>query len=79
VAYLVSPQCTHTGLVLEVGAGLVAAVRIVESPTLPLSGLDDDAVGDAIGKLLGSGLGEPYPSSDDALTRVLDEASARAQ
>jgi NAD(P)-dependent dehydrogenase (short-subunit alcohol dehydrogenase family) len=80
VAFLASAGCTRTGLVLEVGAGLLAQVRVVESPTVDLSADDDDAAVDALlTKLADLGLGEDYPSSAQALERVTAAAAARGR
>lgn len=66
VAHLVSASCVDTGLVLEVGGGLVAAVRVVESAAVPVG----SAVAEAIAAVRDAP-GVSYPSSAAALERVL--------
>jgi NAD(P)-dependent dehydrogenase (short-subunit alcohol dehydrogenase family) len=67
VAYLVSESCMDTGLVLEVGGGLVAAVRVVESEAVPLGFSAEKAIAQA----RDAAPGVPYPSSAAALERIL--------
>ena len=76
VAHLVSADCRQSGLVLEVGGGQVARVQIVESDLEELPG-DDDGVTAVLEKLAGVATGTPFPSSGDALGRLLAIAERR--
>ena len=67
VVHLVSESCVDTGLVLEVGGGLVAAVRVVESDAVPVG----PSAAEAIQAVRDAPPGRPYPSSAAALERVL--------
>jgi NAD(P)-dependent dehydrogenase (short-subunit alcohol dehydrogenase family) len=71
VVHLVSASCVDTGLVLEVGGGVVAAVRVVESEPVPLG----DSAGAAIAALRDAQPGTPFPSSSAAVERVLAAGS----
>jgi NAD(P)-dependent dehydrogenase (short-subunit alcohol dehydrogenase family) len=70
VAHLVSAACRHSGLVLEVGGGRVARVQVVESDLAELPH-DDAGVADLVDQLAGVGTGTPFPTSNDALARLL--------
>jgi NAD(P)-dependent dehydrogenase (short-subunit alcohol dehydrogenase family) len=74
VAYLTSADCDQTGLVLEVGGGLVARVSIVESePVLLGPDLDDDGVvREAILSLLDADVGRRMEGVAEATARVVD-------
>lgn len=77
VAYLSSSDCVHNGLVLEVGAGLLARVRLVESPAVTLGADDtDETIGALVATLVEGASGEPYETSGEALARVLTAAKA---
>jgi NAD(P)-dependent dehydrogenase (short-subunit alcohol dehydrogenase family) len=77
VAHLVSESCVDTGMVLAVGAGLLAAVRVVESEPVVLGDLSG-GVAAALDVLRDAPPGVPYASSGAALTRVLDFARESA-
>lgn len=80
VAYLASQQCPHTGLMLEVGGGLLAKVTIVESEPVPIAADDDESdVDRLVGQLVGGDVGVGYESGDVALARILEAAAARAR
>jgi NAD(P)-dependent dehydrogenase (short-subunit alcohol dehydrogenase family) len=80
VAYLASAACPHTGLMLEVGAGLLAKVAIVETETVPIAADDDDAAVDRlVGQLIAMDLGAAYDSGDSALKRIVEAAAARSR
>jgi hypothetical protein len=70
VAHLASVDCRQSGLVLEVGGGQVARVQVVESDLEPLPA-DDDGVAAVVDTLAGVGTGTAFPSSTDALGRLL--------
>ncbi|MET0931353.1 MAG: hypothetical protein ABWX74_17665, partial [Aeromicrobium sp.] len=75
VTYLASPGCRHTGTVLEVGAGLVARVRVVETSTRELPGDGDHAsIADLVDELEGLDDTEGFDDSPSALTRILERA-----
>ena len=69
VAHLVSADCRQSGLVLEVGGGRVGRVQVVESDLEELP--DDAGVAAVLEKLAAVGTGTPFPSSNDALARLL--------
>lgn len=71
VAHLVSVSCVDTGLVLEVGGGVVAAVRVVESEPVPVGG----SAAEAIAALRDVPAGAPFPSSSAAVERILAAGS----
>lgn len=77
VAHLVSKSCVDTGMVLEVGGGLVSVVRVVESEPVLAGGSAAEAAA-AIDALRGAPLGSPYPSSAAALERILTPAGRAA-
>jgi NAD(P)-dependent dehydrogenase (short-subunit alcohol dehydrogenase family) len=81
VAFLSSADCTDTGSVFEVGGGLVARVRIVESDALVLPDPDapgaDAAIAAAVTTLADLPVGRAYPTQGDALARVMDAARAQ--
>lgn len=80
VSYLASEACEHSGLMLEVGAGLLAKVSVVETATVEVTADNDEyEVGALISKLKAMDPGRAYDSSDDALSRILEAASARGQ
>jgi len=70
VAHLVSAECRQSGLVLEVGGGQVARVQLVESDLQELPA-DDDGVAAVVDGLAEVATGTPFPSSSDALARLL--------
>ncbi|WP_448628197.1 SDR family NAD(P)-dependent oxidoreductase [Geodermatophilus sp. URMC 64] len=70
VAHLVSERCRQSGLVLEVGGGRVARVQVVESDLEELPA-DDDGVAAVVDTLAGVDTGTPFPTSNDALARLL--------
>lgn len=75
VTYLSSPACRHTGMVLEVGAGLVARVRVVETPTRELPGDGDHgSIADLIDELDGLDDTQGFDDSSSALERILERA-----
>jgi NAD(P)-dependent dehydrogenase (short-subunit alcohol dehydrogenase family) len=78
VAHLASAECEHSGLMLEVGAGLAARVRVMTSDVRALP-RDGDAAG--MGRLLDELVSltelEGFDDSPSALQRLLDHASAR--
>jgi NAD(P)-dependent dehydrogenase (short-subunit alcohol dehydrogenase family) len=76
VVHLVSADCRQSGLVLEVGGGQVARVQIVESDLEELPA-DDDGVAAVLDKLADIATGTPFPSSGDALGRLLAIAERR--
>jgi NAD(P)-dependent dehydrogenase (short-subunit alcohol dehydrogenase family) len=78
VAYLVSAGCRHTGQVLEVGAGLVARVRVVETSArdMPRDG-DPEAVAQLLDELDGLDDATGYEDSGSALARILERAAGR--
>jgi hypothetical protein len=70
VGYLVSASCTDTGLVLEVGGGLVAAVRVTESEPVAVGGtLAAAAV--AVAALASAPPGQQFDSAGAALERIM--------
>lgn len=70
VAHLVSAECRQSGLVLEVGGGQVARVQLVESDLQELPA-DDDGVAAVVDGLAEVATGTPFPSSSDAVARLL--------
>jgi NAD(P)-dependent dehydrogenase (short-subunit alcohol dehydrogenase family) len=70
VAHLVSAECRQSGLVLEVGGGQVARVQLVESDLEELPA-DDDGIAAVVDGLAEVATGTPFPSSNDALARLL--------
>jgi NAD(P)-dependent dehydrogenase (short-subunit alcohol dehydrogenase family) len=79
VTYLCSPVCTQSGAILEVGAGLIAPVRVVEGDGIWIDGTFDAAtVARRIGELSESGQWHAFESSDRALERVFDRARSRS-
>jgi NAD(P)-dependent dehydrogenase (short-subunit alcohol dehydrogenase family) len=76
VVHLASAECRQTGLVLEIGAGLVARVRVVESDPRQVPD-DDDAVAAVVDGLAAVRDGTPFPTSMDALARILATAEGR--
>lgn len=81
VVYLCSEECDQTGLILEVGAGMVARVQVVESAAvqLPRDEHPDEAVHQLVAQLANAEPGQPYPTSQDALSRVIETAAASAR
>jgi NAD(P)-dependent dehydrogenase (short-subunit alcohol dehydrogenase family) len=76
VAYLVSAGCTDTGLVLEVGGGLMAAVRVTESEPLPAGGSVAE-VAAAVAGLRDAPPGQPFATAGAALERIMSAARDR--
>lgn len=80
VSWFASPECDRSGLVIEVGAGLLARVQVIESEPvrfLAEGGADHEAsLPGLIAALEASPAGEPYPSGSDALNRFLSAAGA---
>jgi NAD(P)-dependent dehydrogenase (short-subunit alcohol dehydrogenase family) len=76
VGYLVSADCTDTGLVLEVGGGLMAAVRVTESEPVPAGGSVGEAAA-AIAALRDPPPGQPFASAGAALERIMTAARDR--
>ena len=74
VAHLASADCRQSGLVLEVGGGRVARVRVVESDLVELPA-DDAGVAAVVDELADVDGGTPFASSTDALARLLAIAS----
>ncbi len=81
VVYLCSEECDQTGLILEVGAGMMARVQIVESAAVELPAVDgdDETVQRLVAQLANAEPGQPYPTSQDALSRVIEAAAASAR
>ena len=81
VAYLSSALCQETGQVLEVGAGLVARIQVVESDVVPLPADGPDMIeriAETIASLGATTGGSEYPSSAEALGRIIEAASKTA-
>jgi NAD(P)-dependent dehydrogenase (short-subunit alcohol dehydrogenase family) len=76
VAYLVSAGCTDTGLVLEVGGGLMAAVRVTESEPLPAGGSVAEAAA-AVAGLRDAPPGQAFATAGAALERIMSAARDR--
>jgi NAD(P)-dependent dehydrogenase (short-subunit alcohol dehydrogenase family) len=74
VVHLGSAECRHGGLVLQVGAGKVARVRLVESALrdLPDDGDDVAALVDDLARVTD---GTAFRSSDEAIARILAAAT----
>jgi NAD(P)-dependent dehydrogenase (short-subunit alcohol dehydrogenase family) len=74
VAHLASADCQVSGWVLEVAAGLVARVQVVESEAvvLPATGT---GVAHALATLEVAPVGSPYPTSGEALARFVAAAT----
>jgi NAD(P)-dependent dehydrogenase (short-subunit alcohol dehydrogenase family) len=73
VAHLASAECGESGLVLEVGAGRVARVQVVESDPRVLP-VDDDGVAGVVRQLAAVTDGTAFPTSNEALARILAAA-----
>lgn len=77
VAWLASAACDRTGLVLEVAAGMLARVQLVESEPLPCDEGGVEMVGEVVKRLVQAPVGEAYPSSDAVMERYLARAVSR--
>jgi NAD(P)-dependent dehydrogenase (short-subunit alcohol dehydrogenase family) len=77
VAHLVSADCRQSGLLLEVGGGQIARVQVVESDLEQLPA-DDDGIAAVVDALADVVTGTPFPSSNDALARLLAIAARTA-
>lgn len=69
--HLVSEDCPHTGLVLEVGAGHVARARIVENDGVQMTEPTVDAARTAIGQVLTPGRERGFAMAPDAVLKIL--------
>ncbi|WP_433502464.1 SDR family NAD(P)-dependent oxidoreductase [Pseudonocardia halophobica] len=82
VAYLSSADCDESGSVFEIGGGLVARVRIVESDAVALPDPEDPAgdaaIVEAVAALAELPPGRAYPSSSAALARIMEAAGSVA-
>jgi NAD(P)-dependent dehydrogenase (short-subunit alcohol dehydrogenase family) len=74
VVHLGSAGCRHGGLVLQVGAGKVARVQLVESDLRDLPS-DDDEVAAVVEGLALVTDGTAFRTSDEALARILTAAT----
>ncbi|MGY1810967.1 SDR family NAD(P)-dependent oxidoreductase [Blastococcus sp. SYSU D00669] len=77
VAHLCSARCRQSGLVLEVGAGHVARVQVVESELRELPA-DDDGVAAVVDELAAHPEGAAFTEPGGAVARILAAAEARA-
>ncbi|WP_209020539.1 SDR family NAD(P)-dependent oxidoreductase [Nocardioides sp. 1609] len=72
VAHLCREECRHSGLVLELAAGLAAAVRVTTSSTREVPRADDVAgMGRLLDELASLDDGRPFDDSPAALDRML--------
>ena len=78
VVFLASAECAETGLILQAGGGLISRVQVVETAPLELGGGDvrDEDVAALVGELVAMEPGTPFPSTLEALARVLDTAAS---
>lgn len=75
VTHLSSASCVHSGLILEVGAGLVARVQVMtsEAREAPADG-DDEGMARLLDELVSLEDYQSFPDSPAALARLLDHA-----
>jgi NAD(P)-dependent dehydrogenase (short-subunit alcohol dehydrogenase family) len=80
VSYLCSPRCDRDGLILEVGAGLVARVAVMESDGVWFdeAGFDAPRVADRAAEIADGGGYRPFDSSEEALARIFARARSVA-
>jgi NAD(P)-dependent dehydrogenase (short-subunit alcohol dehydrogenase family) len=75
VTFLGSPSCMHSGLILDVGAGLAARIRVMSSGVreIPADG-DADQMNALLDELASLDDYEGYEDSPSALARLMDRA-----